>query len=111
MKSRLITVYTKIGEKIKKLNDKLSQSDKIGAVICLVVLVSALLPLYSFGRYTIPLADDYSMIMKTHTAWVETHSVWQVILAGLDTTKEFFFSWAGTFSGTFIQTILPGLGD
>ena len=111
MKSRLIAVYTKIGEKIKKLNDKLSQSDKIGAVICLVVLVSALLPLYSFGRYTIPLADDYSMIMKTHTAWVETHSVWQVILAGLDTTKEFFFSWAGTFSGTFIQTILPGLGD
>ena len=69
-------------EKVRKLAVKIeNNSDKIEigmAIALLVVVILSVIPLYVFGYYTVPVADDYNMILKTHSAWESSHSIWQV---------------------------------
>ncbi len=78
-------------EKVRKLAVKIeNNSDKIEigmAIALLVVVILSVIPLYVFGYYTVPVADDYNMILKTHSAWESSHSIWQVFTAALATAK------------------------
>lgn len=102
-------------EKVRKLAVKIeNNSDKIEigmAIALLVVVILSVIPLYVFGYYTVPVADDYNMILKTHSAWESSHSIWQVFTAALATAKEYYMTWSGAFFNMFLQSLLPGLGD
>lgn len=88
-------------EKVRKLAVKIeNNSDKIEigmAIALLVVVILSVIPLYVFGYYTVPVADDYNMILKTHSAWESSHSIWQVFTAALATAKEYYMTWSGAF--------------
>ena len=102
-------------EKVRKLAVKIeNNSDKIEigmAIALLVVVILSVIPLYVFGYYTVPVADDYNMILKTHSAWESSHYIWQVFTAALATAKEYYMTWSGAFFNMFLQSLLPGLGD
>ena len=64
-----------------------------------------------FGLYTVPMADDYSMVLGTHNAWEATHSVSRVLYSALVEMASRFMTWSGSFTDMFVQSLLPGLGD
>ena len=66
-------------EKLKSADQYLEQHEKIFAVLSVAGLIALVIPFYWFGLYTVPMADDYSMVLGTHNAWEATHSVSRVL--------------------------------
>ena len=98
-------------EKLKSADQYLEQHEKIFAVLSVAGLIALVIPFYWFGLYTVPMADDYSMVLGTHNAWEATHSVSRVLYSALVEMASRFMTWSGSFTDMFVQSLLPGLGD
>lgn len=77
-----------------------------------LVFVFSIIPLLLVARYNHGWADDYSYGYLAYSAWKQTHSIWQIILAAAAQVKNSYFNWQGTYSGIFFMAIQPGIfGD
>ncbi|PNV62597.1 hypothetical protein C0033_08550 [Clostridium sp. chh4-2] len=77
-------------------------------VLCLLFVIS-IIPLLILAQYNHSWADDYSYGLLAYTAWNQTHSLWQVLLAAVEQVKSSYLYWQGTFSGIFFMAIQPGI--
>lgn len=69
--------------------------------------LGSLIPLLWIGWYNYPSADDYSIGSNCRQAWVNTHSVFSVLLAGIARAVEDWVSWMGYFTSNFLMALPP----
>lgn len=94
---------------MKKLWNKIKeQPDKWIFRILLVAFAASMIPVWYLSRYTVPGCDDYTYGVKTHGAWLATHSLGEVFKAAAATTKEYWHLWQGTYSSIFLMTPFSG---
>lgn len=72
-----------------------------------IVFVISLLPVFALAGVDRASGDDWSFGLLTHLAWVDTHSVWQVLRAAFTSVKKYFYSWQGTWFSVFLFTLQP----
>lgn len=77
------------------------------AVTVMVVLALSLLPIFALAGVDRASADDWSYGLLTHLAWVDTHSVFQVLQAAFASVKKYYFSWQGTWFSVFLFSLQP----
>ena len=63
---------------------KRSSYDKKGnknveAVIIILIFIVSMLPIWYLAGYARPSGDDYGYSVLTHAAWLETHSLIEVL--------------------------------
>lgn len=87
------------------------QPDKWVFRILLIAFLGSMAPMWYLARYIVPGCDDYTYGVKTHAAWIASHSVWEVLKAAAQTTVEYWHQWQGTYSSIFLMTLSPGIGD
>lgn len=74
-----------------------------------VVLWISILPLLVIAFYNHSTSDDFSYGWMTRIAWVDTHSLWEVIKAVMLNVKETYFTWQGSYSAIALFTLQPGI--
>ncbi len=83
--------------------------DKVTTAITIIIYLISLIPVFILARYNYPSADDYYYGAYTYQAWNEHHSITAVLQAAMQTIKELYYTWQGTFSGIFLMTLQPGI--
>lgn len=86
---------------VKKITNK-----KI-AIAAVILFVISMLPIWYLSGYARPSGDDYGYSAMTHVAWLNTHSVFEVFKAGIQTVKQMYIGWNGNWFTTFIYTLMP----
>lgn len=95
---------------MKELLNKIKkQPDKWIFRILLAAFLLSMIPIWYISRYTVPGCDDYTYGIKTHGAWLASHSLWEVVRAAAATAKEYWYLWQGTYSSIFLMTLSPGI--
>ena len=67
------------------------------------------LPLYAISLYNHPYYDDYGFSAKAHQAWRDTGSVGAVLRAAWESAAKTRQSWQGTYTGTLLSNVQPGI--
>lgn len=67
----------------------------------------SLVPLLWIGWYNYPSADDYSIGSNCRQAWVNSHSVFSVIFAGIERAVDDWIHWMGYFTSNFLMALPP----
>ena len=84
-------------------------TDRWLALLWLAAFCVTMMPLLYLSRYAVPGCDDYTYGMKTHGAWLDTHSLAAVLRAAAETAAEYWHQWQGTYSSIFLMTLSPGI--
>lgn len=74
-----------------------------------VVYGLSLIPIFAASVYAFPQADDWSYSWRTHLAWVDTHSLVEVVKGAFAAVAESYMDWQGTFSSIFLMSLQPGI--
>lgn len=90
---------------IKKLKDSYIQI----AIVMLLLLVVALVPLLIIGKYAHPCADDFTYGYYTHAFWSTTHSLSETLHWAFYQVKATYDTWQGTFSSVFLMALSPAI--
>ena len=97
--------------KLKRQGKKSCGQKEILVWILLLAVVICLIPLYIYGCYTVPLADDFNMSGPTYHIWLETKSIFQVVKEAWNQAYIRYMTWAGDYICMFLQSLPIGLGD
>ncbi|MEG0640029.1 MAG: hypothetical protein RR824_08300 [Clostridia bacterium] len=94
--------------------NRASNSESRGAkrllcLLCFAALLISVLPLYAISVYNHPYYDDYGFSVKTHQAWEQTESLPAVLSAAVQSAKEVRGNWQGTYTGTLLSNLQPGV--
>lgn len=73
----------------------------------LILLGASLLPLLIIGKYNVMAADDYSMGKQIHHVWMQTGSIPATLQCAVADVINFWHTWMGYFSGTFLGSLNP----
>lgn len=87
------------------------QNKNFFAYLMLIIVIICLIPIYLYACYTVPLADDFCMAGCSYQAWLETGSIWQVIVAAGKQSAYQYTTWSGEYICMFLQAMPIGLGD
>lgn len=79
------------------------------SILLVALFIAGLIPIFLLGRYDYPSADDYGFSAYSHIAWMQSHSVIQVLKGAGETAIERWFEWQGTFSSIFVMALQPGI--
>lgn len=79
------------------------------AVASVLLLLLGTLPLYAIAFDNHPYYDDYKFSAETHAVWQRTHSPTAVLAAALDSAQAERERWQGTYTGTFLSNLQPGV--
>ena len=79
------------------------------AVASVLLLLLGTLPLYAIAFDNHPYYDDYKFSAETHAVWQRTHSPTAVLAAALDSAQAERERWQGTYTGTFMSNLQPGV--
>lgn len=74
-----------------------------------LIYIISIVPILYLGRYDYPQADDFCFSGKTHNAWVNTHSIIQVIKSACETVVDYRYECTGTFSSVFFFSLQPAI--
>ena len=77
--------------------------------LSVAALVLGALPLYAISLYNHPYYDDYGFSAKAHQAWRDTGSVGAVLRAAWESALETRQGWQGTYTGTLLSNVQPGI--
>jgi len=78
-------------------------------IAIILICIICLIPMVTISRYNHPSADDYSYTILTHKAWLQTHSVFQVVKAAVETSIKFWNEWQGLYSSAFVLALQPAI--
>lgn len=84
-----------------------SKNNKLIPYLIMAGCAGCILPLALISRYARPSGDDFGYSAASHVAWVTTHSIWAVLQAGIETTKNMCITWNGDWFSVFIFTWMP----
>ncbi len=79
------------------------------AVILASIYIISLIPIFMASIYDYPQADDWTYSWRTHLAWADTHSLLEVVKAVIDTVKDSYVNWQGTFSSIALMSLQPAI--
>lgn len=79
------------------------------AIVFVTVFILSLIPLIHIAVYNHPSADDFGFSQATANTWKETGSLLQVCITAVQTVKETFRIWQGTYSGIFLMSLQPAI--
>lgn len=79
------------------------------AIVMLLLLVVALVPLLIIGKYAHPCADDFTYGYYTHAFWSTTHSLSETLHWAFHQVKATYDTWQGTFSSVFLMALSPAV--
>ena len=79
------------------------------AVCAVIVYAVSLIPIFAASVYAFPQADDWSYSWRTHLAWLDTHSLPEVLKGAAAAVAEAYMNWQGTFSSIFLMSLQPGI--
>ena len=79
------------------------------AVLLTIIYVISLIPIFMASVYAYPQADDWTYSWRTHLAWTDTHSLLEVGKAVVDTVKDSYANWQGTFSSIALMSLQPAI--
>ena len=94
-----------IWESLKKPKVK----EKSIFIVLLVGMVAVLIPMLAIARYNVPCADDYSYGIFTRSAWMQSHSLSDVLNKSARTVKRYYFGWQGTYSAIVVFSLHPAI--
>ena len=77
--------------------------------LSVAALVLGALPLYAISLYNHPYYDDYGFSAQAHQAWRDTGSVGAVLRAAWESAAKTRQSWQGTYTGTLLSNVQPGI--
>ena len=72
-----------------------------------IVLILSLLPVSALAGVDRASADDWSFGTLTHLAWMDSHSVFQVLRAAFASVKKYYYAWQGTWFSVFLFSLQP----
>lgn len=75
--------------------------------IAVVVFLLSLVPILYLAGTDRASGDDWGYGLLTHRAWLESHSPFRVLQAALQTVKNYYTSWQGTWFSVFLFTLQP----
>ncbi len=98
---------------MQRLWQKASVSTLTKALLWLSVaaLVLGALPLYLIAPYNHPYYDDYGFSYRVHEAWQQTDDVGAALAAAWRSARDTRMSWQGTYTGTLLSNLQPGVLD
>lgn len=76
---------------------------------CALLLAAGTLPLYAIAFYNHPYYDDYSFSNAVHAVWQTTRDPLKLLSAALQSSAEVRQKWQGTYTGTFLSNLQPGV--
>lgn len=82
-------------------------SDKKIAAAAGVVFVLSLIPILYLAGYARPTGDDYGYSIYTHAAWLDTHSLTEVLKAAVHTVQVKYMDWNGDWFTVFLFSLMP----
>ena len=88
---------------------KQKMSDRLVAVLCAVMLLLSLIPLYVLALYNHPFYDDFGFSVNIHHVWSETGSVAEAVKAAWQNMLNTRQTWQGNYTATFLSGIQPGV--
>lgn len=89
------------------LNDRFLR--RLAAVLCALALLASALPLYAISFYNHPYYDDYGFSADVHRVWQETGSIAAVLKQALVSAAQTRQNWQGTYTGTLLTNVQPGI--
>lgn len=78
-------------------------------LICVLTLAASAAPLYAISLYNHPYYDDFGFSANVHSVWKETGSPGAVLAAAFESAAEVRDTWQGTYTGTFLSNLQPGV--
>lgn len=90
---------------------KLKNLQRIFACLCVLALVLSTLPLYAIAFYNHPYYDDYGFSASVHQVWKETGDLSAVVSAAMESAARTRRTWQGTYTGTILSNLQPGVFD
>ena len=84
-------------------------SDKAIFKVVLIVFVILLIPLLLISFYDVPSVDDFGFGANTRDAWLNTHSIINVLRESLKHTVNTYNGWQGSFAAIFLFTLQPAV--
>ena len=84
-------------------------SKRLWAWVCCLLFAASTLPLYVISFYNHPYYDDYGFSADVRVVWKETGSMGQVLATALNSAREVRQSWQGTYTGTILSNVQPGV--
>ena len=82
---------------------------RLAAILCALALLVSALPLYAISFYNHPYYDDYGFSGKVHQVWQETGSLGAVFRQAIQSARETRQNWQGTYTGTLLTNVQPGI--
>lgn len=79
------------------------------AVLLTAIYLISLIPILMASVYDYPQADDWTYSWRTHVAWEDTHSMLEVGKAVIETIKDSYMNWQGTFSSIALMSLQPAI--
>lgn len=77
------------------------------SILLTVLYVALLIPMLVLGFYDFPSADDFSMALQTHQAFVETGSVVSAVIASLQKAWFVYSQYEGYFFSIILTNVCP----
>lgn len=77
------------------------------SIILTVIYVLSIVPMLVLGFYDFPSADDFSMALQTHQAFVETGSVFSAVIASLQKAWLVYSQYEGYFFSIILTNVCP----
>ena len=98
-----------MGKKIIHTIDRIAKwlDTKKMSIIAFVLFILSMIPIWYLAFYARPSGDDFGYSANSHRAWVNTHSIFEVLKAGLGTTKSMLMTWNGDWFTVFMFTLMP----
>lgn len=90
---------------------KASWTRRVATLSCIVILALSVLPLYAISFYNHPYYDDFNFSAGVHSVWRETGDLGAVLATAWTGAKEVRDTWQGTYTGTLLSHIQPGVFD
>lgn len=82
-------------------------NNKVFAWGAAAVFFFSMLPIWYLAFYARPSGDDYGYSALTHAAWLDTHSLIEVLRAAVQTVVNNYNSWNGDWATTFLFSLMP----
>lgn len=98
-----------MGKKVNHAIDRMVKwlDTKKMSVIVFAIFILSMIPIWYLAFYARPSGDDYGYSANSHMAWINTHSIVEVIKAGLEMTKSMLNTWNGDWFTVFLFTLMP----
>ena len=82
---------------------------RVLALSCALLLLAGILPLYAIAFYNHPYYDDYGFSAQVRGVWLQTQNAGQVLSAAVQSARHVRATWQGTYTGTFLSNLQPGV--